>query len=109
MIEGGSNVCVMGNLATLVDVVDIEPVKISVALKGSPPSFDDCITKRGLLLLTLSNSTIYYQPCFFCTNMVETIISPAAVLASSKVFVSKRASVTHHSWALFDSAVMTEN
>ena len=30
----------------------------------------------------------YYQACFYCANMVETIISLAAVLASSDVFYS---------------------
>jgi hypothetical protein len=28
----------------------------------------------------------HYQTCFYCANMVETIISPAAVLASSDIF-----------------------
>ena len=56
---------------------------ISVALEGGPSSFDDTITKCGLLLLTLLDGTTYYQPCYYCANMVETIISPATVLASS--------------------------
>ena len=68
------------------DAVDIPPVTISVALAGGPSSFDDTITKQGLLPLTLSDGTTYYQPCYFCQNMVETIISPAAVLASSDRF-----------------------
>ncbi len=53
---------------------------------GVPSSVDNKITKRGLLPLTLSDGTKYYQTCFYCANMVETIISPAAVLASSDVF-----------------------
>jgi hypothetical protein len=85
-IDGGSNVCITGDLSSLRDVVDIEPVTISVALEGSLTSYDDCITKRGLLPLLLSDGTTYYQTCFYCANMVETIISPAAVLASSNVF-----------------------
>ena len=86
LIDGGSNVCVTGNLHTLLDVTDITPVSISVALDGVPSSVDDKITKRGLLPITLSDGTTYYQTCFYCANMVETIISPAAVLASSDVF-----------------------
>jgi hypothetical protein len=82
MINGGSYVCVTGNLGLLLD-----PFKISVALEGEPLSFDDCITKQGLLLLSLSDGTTYYQTCFYCANMVETIISPSAILASSDVFV----------------------
>jgi hypothetical protein len=86
LIDGGSNVCVTGDLHALLDVKDIPPIEISVALDGVPSSVDDNITKRGLLPLTLSDGTIYYQTCFYCANMVETIISPAAVLASSDVF-----------------------
>ena len=86
LIGGGSNVCITGDLHALLDVTYIPPIEISVALDGVPSSVDDNITKRGLLPLTLSDGTIYYQTCFYCANMVETIISPAAVLASSDVF-----------------------
>jgi hypothetical protein len=86
LIDGGSNVCVTGDLHLLVDLVNIPPVAISVALDGPPSSCDDTITKRGLLLLTLSNGTTYYQPCYYCANMVETLISPAAVMATSDQF-----------------------
>jgi hypothetical protein len=87
LIDGGSNICVTGELGLLLDVVDVAPFKISVALEGNPSSFDDCITKQGLLPLSLSDGTTYYQTCFYCANMVETIISPSAILASSNVFV----------------------
>jgi hypothetical protein len=88
MIDRGLNVCVTGDLGSLLDVVNIKPVTISVTLEGSPTLYDDCITKRGLLPLLLFDGTTYYQTCFYCANMVETIISPAAVLASSNVFYS---------------------
>jgi hypothetical protein len=77
---------VTGDIGILLDVTNITPINISVALSGDFPSLNDRITKRGLLPLTLSDGTIYYQTCFYCANMVETIISPAAVLASSDVF-----------------------
>jgi len=86
LIDGGSNVCITGDLNTLLNVTDITPIDISVALDGAPSSIDDRITKRGLLPLTLSDGTKSYQTCFYCANMVETILSPAAVLASSDVF-----------------------
>jgi hypothetical protein len=88
MVDGGSNVCVTGNVGSLVDVVDIDPITILVVLEGALASYDDCIMKKGLLPLTLSNGTSYYQPCFYCANMVKIIISPAAVLTSSNVFSS---------------------
>ena len=86
LIDGGSNVCITGDLHTLLDVTDITPIDISVTLDGVPSSLDNKITKRGLLPITLSDGTTYYQTCFYCASMVETIISPAAVLASSDVF-----------------------
>jgi hypothetical protein len=88
MIDGGSNVCITGDLGSLLDVVDIKLITILDALEGSPTSYNDCTTKQGLLPLLLSNGTTYYQTCFYWANMVETIISPAAVLASSDVFYS---------------------
>jgi hypothetical protein len=87
MVDGGYNVCVTGDLGTFLDVINIDPIIISVALDGAPSSTDDCITKHGLLPLTLSDGSSYYQTCFYCANLVETIISPATVLASSDVFV----------------------
>jgi hypothetical protein len=88
MVDGGSNVCVTGDLGSLLDVININPIPISVAIEGSALSFDDCITKRGVLPLSLSDGTTYFQTCYYCANMVETIISPAAVLTSSNVFFS---------------------
>jgi hypothetical protein len=85
LINGGSNVCVTSNLNILLDVVNITPIDILVALNGKSSSLDDKISKRGLLPLTLSDGTTYYQTCFYCANMVETIISPVAVLASSDI------------------------
>ncbi len=88
MVNGGSNVCVTGDLSSLVDVVDIDPIPILVALEGSSSSYNNCLTKRGFLPLSLSNGTSYFQMCYYCANLVETIISPAAVLSSSDVFFS---------------------
>jgi hypothetical protein len=87
MVDGGLNVCVTGNLGILLNVKDIAPIQISVTLKNASASFDDCITKQGLLPLTLTNGTCYYHPCYFCANLVETIVSPSAILVSSDVFV----------------------
>ena len=87
LVDGGSNICVTGDLDILVDAVDIPPIAISVAIEGMPASLDDCITKQGLLPLTMTDGSYFYQPCFYCANLVETIISPSAIVASSDVFV----------------------
>ena len=46
MVDGGSNVCVTGDLQSLLDVINIDPIPILVAIEGSTSSFDDCITKH---------------------------------------------------------------
>ncbi len=65
LIDGVSNVCIMGDLHILLDVDDIMPIAILVALDGKSSLLDNMITKRGLLPLTLSDGTIYYQTCFY--------------------------------------------
>jgi hypothetical protein len=47
----------------------------------------DCCTQRGLLPLQLADGGVYYQPCYYCENAVETIISPQAILDGSNTFV----------------------
>jgi hypothetical protein len=69
------------------DVIEIDLIVISIAHDGTPSSTNDCITKRDLPPLTLSDGSIYYQTCFYCANMVKTIISMAAILAACNVFV----------------------
>ncbi len=89
MVDGGSNVCITGDLQCLVNIVNIPPIPITVVLEGGPWMLDDYITKQGLLSLTLPDGTTYCQSCYYCANMVETIISLAAILASSdEVFYS---------------------
>ena len=87
LVDGGANICVTGVLDLLIEVVTIAPLPILVATKSGGKSLDDCCTKRGLLPLSLDDGSIYYQPCYYCKNAVETIISPQAILAASKVLV----------------------
>jgi hypothetical protein len=87
LMDGSANICLTGILDLLIEVVLIAPLPISVATKTGDISLDDCGTKRGLLPLMLANGSVYYQPSYFCKNAVETIISPQAILATSKVLV----------------------
>jgi hypothetical protein len=61
LIDGSSNVCITGDLNILLDVGNITPIDILVALESTSSSIADKITKRGLLPLTLSDGMIYYQ------------------------------------------------
>jgi len=88
LIDGGANICVTGDLSTLVNVEEISPMPILVAIAGDDISSDDCCTKRGYTPLTLDDGTLYWQLCYYCANVVETIISPQAIIATSDVFTS---------------------
>jgi hypothetical protein len=87
MVDGGANICLTGTLSLLVDTFSISPMPISVAVEGVGASIADCCTKRGLLPLQLTDGGIYFQPCYYCENAVETIISPQAILDASDTFV----------------------
>jgi hypothetical protein len=87
-MDAGANICLTGDLNLLVNVVDIPPLPISVAVQGASLSLNNCFTKRGYLPLQLSNGSTHWQLCFYCKNAVETIISPQAILENSDVFYS---------------------
>jgi len=59
-----------------------------VATAGDTISSDDCCTKRGYIPLTLADGSLYWQVCYYCANVVETIISPQAVVGTSDIFTS---------------------
>jgi hypothetical protein len=91
LINGGTNICVTGDLSTLVNVEAIPPmmpILVAVAVAGDAISSDDCCTKRGYTPLTLDDGTLYWQLCYYCANVVETIISLQAVIVTSDVFTS---------------------
>jgi hypothetical protein len=84
-MDDGANICITGDLSILLGIVDIPPMPITVATSGDV-SLEDCCTKCSYLPLTLLDGTIYWHLCYYCANVVETIISPQAVLATSDVF-----------------------
>ena len=87
MVDGGANICLTGTLSLLVDTIPISPMPISVAVEGTGTSTADCCTKRGLLPLQMIDGGTYFQPCYYCENAVETIISPQAIVDASDTFV----------------------
>jgi hypothetical protein len=87
MVDGGTNICLTNILSLFIDVVDIPPLSISVAVVGSNVKMDQCCTNHGLLPLLLADGSIYYQTCYYYENAVETIISPQAILDGSDIFV----------------------
>ncbi len=87
LMDGGANICITSILGLLVDVISIPPIPISVATTSGSISINDCCTKQGLTPLTLTGDSIYYQPCYYCKNTVETIISMEAIVAASNTLV----------------------
>jgi hypothetical protein len=45
LMDGGANICLTGDLNLLVNVVEIEPLPISVAIGGEDNALDDCCTR----------------------------------------------------------------
>jgi hypothetical protein len=88
LFDSGANICITNALSLLVDIVDIPPFTFSISQDGTTPSIDDCCTKRGLLPLPMTDGSLYYQPCYFCQNATETIISPQAIMEASDTFTS---------------------
>ena len=86
-MDGGANICITGILSLLVDIENITPLLFLVATTSDSFSLDNCCTKKGLIPLTLSDGSVYYQPCYYCRNATETIISPEAILAASDTLV----------------------
>jgi hypothetical protein len=86
-MDGDPSICITGLLGLLVDVVSIPPLPILVAIVLGLFWLDDCCTKRSLIPLTLSNSLVYYQPCYYCKNATRTIISLDPILATSDTLV----------------------
>jgi hypothetical protein len=87
LMDRGTNICITGILSILVDGKSIPPLPISVATTSGSISLDDCCMKRGLLPLTLADSSVYYPPCYYCKNATERIILPKAIVAASNTLV----------------------
>jgi hypothetical protein len=86
LMDGGANLCITGDLSSLQHIEAITPFPLSTATISSTTTDDDCCTKRGFISLPLTDGTSYSQPCYFCKNATETIISPDAILASSNIY-----------------------
>jgi hypothetical protein len=88
LVNGEANICLIGNLDLLVDVVEILPLPILVAVDAENSTLDNSCTQQGYHPLTLLDGSTHWQLCFYCKNAVETIISPQTIFASNNVFAS---------------------
>ena len=82
MIDSGANCCITNSLKCLVDVIDIPPFAIGVAITGTDTVKSYC-TKRGLLPLPLVDGSYYFQHVFYNPDATDTILSPQAIVDDS--------------------------
>ena len=82
MADTGANVCITGDPSILVDLVDIDPVPLGVAVKSTDTQASLC-TKQGFLPIPLLDGSYHYQPFLFNPHASDTILSPAHVMWSS--------------------------
>lgn len=82
MADSGANVCITGDTSILVDLMDIDPIPLGVAVTSTDNTSSLC-TKQGFLPIPLLNGTFHYQPFLFNPHATETILSPAHVMWSS--------------------------
>ena len=80
LVDGGANINITNNISNLTNVHAITPFQISVAVNKDSNVSSYC-THYGMLPLSRDNGKIVNVKCYYCPDAVETIISPAAVLA----------------------------
>ena len=89
LVDSGANICITNDLGILVDITDVAPFSISVATEGDVADDSHC-TKKGLLPLTLDNGRTIYVPCYYCPTVVDTIVSPEALIESHTAYAQWR-------------------
>ena len=82
MADSGANVCITSDESILIDVVDIDPIPLGVAVKSSDVTASLC-TRKGFLPIPLLDGSYHYQPFLVNPNASDTILSPAHVMWSS--------------------------
>ncbi len=83
LMDGGANICITNDISNLMDMVPIPPFPLPVVTKGAKPMLDECCMMRGLLALPTTTGDTICQPCYFCKQATEMIMSPDAILKSN--------------------------
>ena len=88
LMDTGANCCITNNLSCLVDVEDIPPFSVGVAVSGDNVRQSLC-TKRGFLPLPLPNGDHYFQRVYYNEQASDTILSPQAICEDSNGRLTK--------------------
>jgi hypothetical protein len=83
LMDGGANICITNDISNLMDAVPVPPFLLSVTTKSAKPTLGERCTVWGLLALPTTTGNTIYQPCYFCKQAIETIISPDVILKSN--------------------------
>jgi hypothetical protein len=84
MADSGANVCITNDPSILINIKEITPIPLGVAL--SPSTTDSTAamcTQQGDLPIPLLDGSFHYQPFLINSNATDTILSPAHVMTSS--------------------------
>ena len=87
LVDGGSNTTITNDPSVLVDVHDIPPIAVNLALTTNNGDSDhQTCTQQGLLPLHCDDGDIHYQPLLINANANETITSPQSIIDNSDIF-----------------------
>lgn len=97
MADTGANVCLTNDPSILVDITDITPIPLGVAL-SQPDSATSLCSQQGYLPLPFLDGTFHYQPFLINPQATDTILSPTHVMKSSnKIFGWSQSGSKHSS------------
>ncbi len=84
LADGSANVCITNNPMLLVDVIDIDPIPLGMAVGNKSTSL--FCTHKGFLSMPLLDSSIHYQPFLVCLDAMDTILSPGHIINNNHKF-----------------------
>jgi hypothetical protein len=84
LADGGANISVTNNQTLLVDVIEINPIPLGMAVSNKSTSL--LCTHIGSLSMPLLDSSINYQPFLVCLDAMNTILSQEHIINNNHKF-----------------------
>jgi hypothetical protein len=88
LVDSGSNVCLTNDLSILVDVQDMHPRALDVAIdqpSTSVPCPESMCTKFGFIPIRLLDGSVHRQKFLYNASASDTILSPEDIIRSSSL------------------------
>jgi hypothetical protein len=88
LVDGGANVCITNDPSLLLDIVQINPVPLGMAVDTNCPGADPTLlcTHKGFIPLPLLDGLVHCQPCLNNLHASDTIISLENVINNNHRF-----------------------